>query len=202
MSADFNIAYNPVRTFEGDWCNVPGDKGGETYAGIARAFFPDWPGWHFIDAAKAHPSFQQGSLAFSRHLTTLPNLEDLVTAFYRVQWWDKMGLARWPQLVANELFEQAVNLGRGGSGKLLQRVCNAMNYVRHNGKEQRLFDDLDEDGAVGPKTVKALALVLEYRAERDVVHALNAAQGKKYLDIAAGSFSQRKFLAGWMTRAV
>ena len=63
MSADFNIAYNPVRTFEGDWCNVPGDKGGETYAGIARAFFPDWPGWHFIDAAKAHPSFQQGSLA-------------------------------------------------------------------------------------------------------------------------------------------
>lgn len=77
-----------------------------------------------------------------------------------------------------------------------------MNYVRRNGKEQRLFDDLDEDGAVGPKTVKALALVLEYRAERDVVHALNAAQGKKYLDIAAGSFSQRKFLAGWMTRAV
>lgn len=182
MSADFNIAYNPVRTFEGDWCDVPGDKGGETYAGIARAFFPDWPGWHFIDAAKAHPSFQQGSLAFSRHLTTLPNLEDLVTAFYRVQWWDKMGLARWPQLVANELFEQAVNLGRGGSGKLLQRVCNAMNYVRRNGKEQRLFDDLDEDGAVGPKTVKALALVLEYRAERDVVHALNAAQGKKYLE--------------------
>ena len=155
-----------------------------------------------IDAAKAHPSFQQGSLAFSRHLTTLPNLEDLVTAFYRVQWWDKMGLARWPQLVANELFEQAVNLGRDGSGKLLQRVCNAMNYVRRNGKEQRLFDDLDEDGAVGPKTVKALALVLEYRAERDVVHALNAAQGKKYLDIAASSFSQRKFLAGWMTRAV
>ena len=155
MSADFNIAYNPVRTFEGDWCDVPGDKGGETYAGIARAFFPD-----------------------------------------------KMGLARWPQLVANELFEQAVNLGRGGSGKLLQRVCNAMNYVRRNGKEQRLFDDLDEDGAVGPKTVKALALVLEYRAERDVVHALNAAQGKKYLDIAANSFSQRKFLAGWMTRAV
>lgn len=35
MSADFNIAYNPVRTFEGDWCDVPGDKGGETYAGIA-----------------------------------------------------------------------------------------------------------------------------------------------------------------------
>lgn len=200
--ADFTIAYAPVRAFEGDWCDVPGDRGGETYAGIARAFFPDWPGWRLIDAARAHPSFTQGSRAFSRHLTSLPDLENLVTAFYRAEWWDKMGLVRWPQLVANELFEQAVNLGRGGSGRLLQRVCNAMNYVRRNGTEQRLFDDLDEDGAVGPKTIKALTLVLQYREEKDVVRALNAAQGKKYLDIAAAGFTQRKFLAGWMTRTV
>ncbi|MFR2386527.1 MAG: glycosyl hydrolase 108 family protein, partial [Bilophila wadsworthia] len=105
MSADFNIAYNPVRTFEGDWCDVPGDKGGETYAGIARAFFPDWPGWHFIDAAKAHPSFQQGSLAFSRHLTTLPNLEDLVTAFYGssggTRWALPAGPSWWPTNCSN-----------------------------------------------------------------------------------------------------
>ena len=53
-----------------------------------------------------------------------------------------------------------MNLGRGGSGKLLQRVCNAMNYIRRNGSEQHLFDDLKEDGAVGPLTVKALALSL------------------------------------------
>ena len=112
-----------------------------------------------------------------------------------------MGLARWPQLLANELFEQAVNLGRGGSGKLLQRVCNAMNHARRNGKEQRLFEDLVEDGAVGPKTLKALTLVLQYREDKDVVKALNAAQGARYLGIAAGSFTHRKFLAGWMTRA-
>lgn len=43
--------------------------------------------------------------------------------------------------------------------------------------------------------------MLQYREEKDVVRALNAAQGKKYLDIAANSFSKRKFLAGWMTRA-
>ena len=112
-----------------------------------------------------------------------------------------MGLAAFPQLVANELFEQAVNLGRGGSGRLLQRVCNAMNYARRNGGEYRLFDDLKEDGAVGPLTVKALTLVLQYRDEKDVVKALNAAQGARYLEIAAGSFIRRKFLAGWMTRA-
>ena len=36
--ADFLKAYAPVRQWEGGWCNVPGDAGGENYAGIARAF--------------------------------------------------------------------------------------------------------------------------------------------------------------------
>ena len=199
--AEFALAYAPVKDFEGGWCDVPGDSGGETYAGVARNFFPNWPGWHIIDAAKTHPSFAQGSRVFSRHLAGKPALETHVTAFYRVEWWDRMGLAAFPQLVANELFEQAVNLGRGGSGRLLQRVCNAMNYARRNCGEYRLFDDLKEDGAVGPLTVKALTLVLQYRDEKDVVKALNAAQGARYLEIAAGSFIRRKFLAGWMTRA-
>ncbi len=28
--ADFTIAYAPLAGFEGGWCNVPGDSGGET----------------------------------------------------------------------------------------------------------------------------------------------------------------------------
>ena len=42
--AIFKKAYEPVRQWEGGWCNVEGDRGGETYAGIARNFWPDWPG--------------------------------------------------------------------------------------------------------------------------------------------------------------
>mgnify|MGYP000754339506 CR=1 FL=1 len=127
MSAEFELAYAPVRKFEGDWCDVSGDAGGETYAGIARNFFPSWPGWHIIDAAKAHPSYKQGSGVFSRHLTSIPDLETHVTAFYRAEWWDRMGLARWPQLVANELFEQAVNLDGGGSSTLWTKSRNLVN---------------------------------------------------------------------------
>ena len=37
--ADFLISYAPLKEFEGGWCNVRGDAGGETYAGIARNFF-------------------------------------------------------------------------------------------------------------------------------------------------------------------
>ena len=80
-----------------------------------------------------------------------------------------MGLARFPQSVANEIFEQSVNLGRGGAGKYLQRLCNALNYSKAD--SQRLFTDLVEDGAVGPKTLDALSVILARRSgEADVVH--------------------------------
>lgn len=197
--ADFLKAYEPVAQFEGGWCNVKGDAGGETYAGIARAFFPTWPGWAFIDAAKAHPSFRQGALAFSRHLAAIPGLQDMVTDWYRVEWWDRMGLARFPQAVANEIFEQSINLGRGGAGRYLQRLCNSLNYDKR--KDARLFPDLIEDGAVGPKTLAALATVLDRRAsDAAVVHALNCLQGAHYVGLGAKNFQHRLFMDGWMSR--
>ena len=120
--AEFEQAYAPLRGFEGGWCNDVGDAGGETYGGIARNFFPHWQGWAIIDAAKNHSSWRQGANAFSRHLASIPGLTDLVTEWFRVEWWSRLGLARFPQSVANEIFEQSVNLGRGGAGKYLQRL--------------------------------------------------------------------------------
>ena len=81
--ADFATAYAPLAGFEGGWCNVPGDSGGETYAGIARRYWPDWPGWKLIDGEKAHSSFSSGASAFTRHLATVPGLADLVSGWYR-----------------------------------------------------------------------------------------------------------------------
>lgn len=196
--ADFLQAYEPVKQWEGGWCDVPGDSGGETYAGIARNFFPDWAGWPIIDAAKSR--FLTTPRAFSGYLDTLPVLRNLVTNFYRMEWWDKMNLAPLPQELANELFEQAVNLGRGGAGKLLQRLCNALNYDRTSG--QNLFDDLTVDGVAGPKTLAALARILEKRPTdlHPMIHGLNCLQGAHYIDLAARAPIQRKFLSGWLTR--
>ncbi len=197
--AEFAPAYTPLAAFEGGWCDVAGDAGGETYAGIARNIFPSWPGWPLIDAAKSNTSFRQGSAAFSRHLAGIPQLQEMVTDWYRTEWWDRMGLARFPQSVANEIFEQSVNLGRGGAGKYLQRLCNALNYSKAN--SQRLFTDLVEDGAVGPKTLDALSAILARRSdEADVVHALNCLQGAHYVGLAAKNYQHRKFMDGWMTR--
>ena len=172
--ADFLAAYNPLKQFEGGWCNVPGDAGGETYAGIARNFFPDWSGWPLIDAEKSHVSFRQGSTAFSRRLSSVPGLADLVTDWYRVEWWERMRLGQFPQIVADELFEQAVNLGRGGSGRYVQRLCNALNWRKGARGEERIFPDLAEDGCLGPKSLSAMAELLAGRVSAAVfVHALN-----------------------------
>lgn len=199
--ADFLMAYAPLKEFEGGWCDVPGDAGGETYAGIARNFFPNWRGWPLIDAAKRHSSFREGSSAFSRHLTTLPGLADLVTDWYRVEWWERMRLGQFPQIVADELFEQAVNLGRGGSGRYVQRLCNAFNRRRGPRGEERIFPDLAEDGCLGPKSLSAMAELLSGRVSAAVfVHALNGLQLAHYVGLGSKNFSKRKFMDGWLTR--
>ena len=199
--ADFLMAYAPLKEFEGGWCDVPGDAGGETYAGIARNFFPNWRGWPLIDAAKRHSSFREGSSAFSRHLSTLPGLADLVTDWYRVEWWERMRLGQFPQIVADELFEQAVNLGRGGSGRYVQRLCNAFNRRRGPRGEERIFPDLAEDGCLGPKSLSAMAELLSGRVRAAVfVHALNGLQLAHYVGLGSKNFSKRKFMDGWLTR--
>lgn len=122
----------------------------------------------------------------------------MVAEWYREEWFDALGLGSLPQKLANEIFEQAVNLGKAGCGKKVQTICNAYNYK--NGGQ--LFADLKIDGAIGPKTLKALALIIQSgKAEAgNLVHALNCMQGAHYLELAAKKTSQRVFTIGWMKR--
>ena len=69
--ADFLTAYAPLARYEGGWCNDPADRGGETYAGIARNFFPAWPGWALIDAAAARRESKVSTSKLNQFLTDL-----------------------------------------------------------------------------------------------------------------------------------
>ena len=193
--ADFATAYAPLKEFEGGYSNNAADRGGETYAGIARNFFPAWKGWPIIDKWKGTLGTKPSVL--NKALSAIPELRSLVEDWYKAEWWDRLGLSTLPQALANEIFEQAVNLGKAGAGKKVQTVCNAFNYK--NGS--RLFQDLALDGAIGPKTLAALRAILASRAdEAALVHALNAMQGAHYLELAAKKPSQRVFTTGWMKR--
>ena len=71
--AEFLPAFERALIAEGGYKlhTVEHDRGGMTYAGIARKMNPHWPGWAFIDRGDTPPS-------------------DLVRSFYRDGWWNPL----------------------------------------------------------------------------------------------------------------
>lgn len=193
--ADFETAYRLVADFEGSYSNDKADRGGETYCGIARNFFPNWAGWAIIDREK---NIAGGNIARMKKALLNTNISKLVSDWYKKEWWDQLKLGGLEQVLANEIFEQAINLGKAGCVKKMQLVCNAYNL--QNGAA--LFPDLVVDGAIGPKTLNALAKIISCgKAQaKALVHAMNCMQGAHYIELAAKKPSQRIFTVGWMKR--
>ena len=112
--ADFKIAYKKTGGFEGGWNYVKGDRGGETYKGVARNFFPRWAGWKIVDSKKP-----------LKHNQVIKDkmLDDLVYMFYKTEFWDVLGADKIEdQTIANTLYDFGVNAGYGRSIKNLQQT--------------------------------------------------------------------------------
>lgn len=110
--AEFNNAYEKMIRNEGGYKlhTIKGDRGGQTYAGIARKYHPTWAGWLYIDSGD------------------LDNIEltQKVRGFYRDHFWDRIsGDHIESQLTAETLFDFAVNAGYKTAIKLVQVVVNA-----------------------------------------------------------------------------
>ena len=109
--ADFLKCFETVVDIEGGYKlhTVEGDRGGMTYAGIARNAWSDWPGWAKIDA---------GDMGV--------DLRNMVAEFYREYFWDKI---RGDQIlfsgVAFVIYDFAVNAGVKTSVKIAQEIVGA-----------------------------------------------------------------------------
>lgn len=105
--ADFLPSFERVLRNEGGYVlhTVPGDRGGQTYAGIARNAWPRWQGWRSIDAG-GEPA------------------AEMVRGFYRANFWTPLRLeeVQSPD-IARTLFDFAVNAGTGTASKLAQVVA-------------------------------------------------------------------------------
>lgn len=105
--ADFLPAFERMIVNEGGYVlhDVAGDKGGQTYAGIARNRWPQWAGWAIIDAGGEPQA-------------------DLVRGFYRAHFWTAMRLEEVKdQNIARTLFDFGVNAGVSTATKLAQVVA-------------------------------------------------------------------------------
>jgi lysozyme family protein len=107
--ADFAQAYEVMIRNEGGYVlhTVPGDRGGMTYAGIARNMNPSWAGWLVVDAGGEPHA-------------------DMVRAFYRSRFWAPIrGDDLEHQSTAQAIFDFGVNAGVGVASKLAQLVVGA-----------------------------------------------------------------------------
>lgn len=86
MSGHFEKALKHTLEFEGGYVNDPADSGGETFRGISRRNWPDWPGWALIDKAKAAGC--RSPAAINAHFRGDQEIGRLVADFYQAAFWE------------------------------------------------------------------------------------------------------------------
>jgi len=158
--ADFAYAIAKVLANEGAYeAPSPLDPGGETYCGVSRRFWPNWPGWAIIDTYK-------GQESFPKNLAAAPGLDDMVKSFYLKNFWHFDGIV--DRDVAEKLLDLWVNLPPDRAAKVIQAAARGLG-------EQVVLD-----GSYGPATETALnrcsptTLLLELRAQQAYHYATTA----------------------------
>jgi len=118
--ADFQIAYKKSLLHEGLYPDEPYDHGGETYMGISKRSHPKWTGWVIIDAYKSQNLPKKD---FLRLIKTDTRLHKLVEQVYEKDYWKVIrGDEIKHQIVADSIFDSAVNMGCVQALKLAQRA--------------------------------------------------------------------------------
>jgi lysozyme family protein len=189
MVENFKKALPVVLKHEGGWVKNPADSGEETYRGVARAYHPHWDGWTIIDQVKATlgeqpkydtPAYWRFVKQLNPLLAALPMLQEMVTTFYRRNFWLPIYDRITTPLIAAKVFDMAVNMGHEPAHKLVQRAAG-----------------VEADGAFGSITLAAvnskdpIALVQEIKAVTEA----------HYREIIRRKPEKRQFLATWVNRA-
>jgi lysozyme family protein len=175
----FNDLFRKVIKHEGYYANVKGDRGGETYMGVARNLHPNWPGWCIIDEYKK-------IVGTIDHNEKIQNLElyKLVKAFYKGKFYNRFNIGEINHGSLQEIiFDWCVNSGSFGS-RGVQRVLN------------RYFGFcLKMDGIIGTLTASAINSI----DPETLFDAIKTARINFYHKIAQKG-QNHKFLRGWLNR--
>ena len=185
--ADFEIgAGKIIKHFEGLYSNDRDDPGGETYRGVARLKHPEWKGWQIIDGHK-------GDLNFPKSLESDMILKDLVSDFYRKEFWDSFKGDYLLQEIAEEMFDQAINFGQRIANKNFQRTLNLMN------DRGRLWDNTVVDGVFGSETLRLYHQCIKKRSPALLFNILNFIQASRYIFLMESNEAREKYI-GWFNR--
>lgn len=180
--ANFKIAEKETGRFEGLYANNPADNGGETYAGIARKFWPKWDGWLAIDKIKK--LYGISAKIINSYASKNAELSESISDFYKSNFWDSLKLdAVTDQQLANSVYDFGVNSGTDRAAKTLQNAANDTGLVT-----------LVVDGKIGAKTIAAINALNPLNLHTNY----NRRRTMFYNSIAKGS--QAQFLKSWLSR--
>lgn len=168
MTPKFDACLKKLLILEGGHSNDPWDSGGETWFGISKN---NWPAWFFRIAACVHDDGRR----------------EVARQFYFQEFWLPMHCSDFSYPVAFELLEMAVNLGRAGATRIVQKAI-----AIHE-------KDIVIDGVFGPRTLGALKrFALQH--ERNLLGALNGLQFDAYREIVQRKPELSVAFLGWCAR--
>jgi lysozyme family protein len=194
-SPRYVAAVRKLLGIEGGHSNDPVDRGGETKFGISLRFLKAEGGIDADGDGLADFDLDMDGDIDGRDIRLL-TVGDAVW-LYHYYFWKPLGAEQLEAPIGEMLFDQAVNGGLSSAQKLLQRAINACNA--HVSDAPRLT----VDGVAGPRTLLAMASVLEHPGlgMRALAEAYREQARARYRAIAAADPSQGRFLKGWLRRA-
>ncbi|MVN78909.1 hypothetical protein GO988_21480 [Hymenobacter sp. HMF4947] len=150
--ADFQHFLPGLMGREGGYVDHPADPGKETYAGVARAYNPQWRGWALVDAVKTKlclhsPVPAAKYAAINQALHGNAEMQVLISAFYKASYWDELQLDHVSsQALAEQMADHGTNAGTSRPAKMIQFAVNQV-----AGKPLLVVD-----GQLGMKSVTAI----------------------------------------------
>jgi len=168
---------------EGGYANNPSDAGGETFAGVSRKYWPNWPGWDIIDSVKEQTSSVQH---LNSALIGNADLTSQIASFYKSNFWDVNSLDQISdQEIANTVYDFGVNHGTIPAAKTLQQVCCDLENA----------GVLVIDGRIGQHTLDCVNSLPSFL----VYNSYNSYRKSYYLTQAQHP-GQHQFLTSWLSR--
>lgn len=130
-------------------------------------------------------------------------LQAMARQIYKQNYWNPFNLDEMQdQALAEEIYEQAVNMGGRTSSINVQEGLNLCNMRLIKNVPVQLWTDLALDGMVGPVTHEALKACKEAGRMKHLLDVINVLQGEDYVNIARRNPTQRVYIPGWISQRV
>ena len=121
----FKKCLNFVLKSEGGFVNNPNDKGGMTYKGICRKYYPDLEIWKICDVL-----LELGKTPKEINEQLKNENQDEINNIYKKNYWDKLDCDNKEKPFDLICFDTAVNMGVARAKQFLKETNNCSSYIQ------------------------------------------------------------------------